>query len=54
MNYQGKGGPMNSIKTLQVLLGHANIATTEIYLRAVEANSDAVLDALDFLYGSAQ
>lgn len=53
-NYQGKGGPMNSIKTLQVLLGHANIATTEIYLRAVEANSDAVLDALDFLYGSAQ
>ncbi|UJB64359.1 tyrosine-type recombinase/integrase [Acidovorax sp. YS12] len=52
-NYQGKGKPMNSIKTLQVLLGHANIATTEIYLRAVEANSDAVLDALDFLYGSA-
>jgi len=52
-NYQGKGKPMNSIKTLQVLLGHANIATTEIYLRAVEVNSDAVLDALDFLYGSA-
>ena len=40
-NYQGKGGPMNSIKTLQVLLGHANIATTEIYRRAVERRSDA-------------
>jgi integrase len=51
-NYQGKGKPMNSIKALQVMMGHSNIATTELYLRAVEASSDAVLNALDFLYGA--
>ena len=43
---------MNSIKALQVMMGHSNIATTELYLRAVEASSDAVLNALDFLYGA--
>lgn len=41
----------NAIKTLQVLLGHASIETTEIYLRAVEASSDGVIAALDYLYG---
>lgn len=51
-NYQGKGKPMNSLKTLQVLMGHSNVATTELYLRAVDASSDAVLNALDFLYGA--
>lgn len=50
-NFQGKGKPMNSIKVLQVMMGHSNIATTELYLRAVEASSDAVFNALDFLYG---
>jgi len=51
-NYQGKGKPMNSIKALQVMMGHSNIATTELYLRAMEASSDAVFNALDFLYGA--
>jgi integrase len=50
-NYEGKGRPMNSIKALQVMMGHSNVATTELYLRAVEASGDAVLKALDFMYG---
>lgn len=47
-----QGTPMNSLKTLQVLLGHSNVTTTEIYLRAIEASSDEVRDVLDFLYGA--
>lgn len=46
-----RGDAMNSLKTLQVLLGHASIETTEIYLRAVEVNGEPVMQALDFLYG---
>lgn len=49
---EGQGTPMNSLKTLQVLLGHSNVTTTEIYLRAIEASSDEVRDVLDFLYGA--
>ena len=44
--------PMNSIKTLQVLMGHASIESTEIYLRSIEASSDAVMEALSYLYGA--
>lgn len=43
---------MNSLKTLQVLLGHANVTTTETYLRAVQVSSDEVRAALDYLYGA--
>lgn len=47
-----RGQPLNSIKTVQVLLGHSNVTTTEIYLRAIEVSSDEVRNALDFLYGA--
>lgn len=47
-----KKKPINSIKALQVLMGHSSIATTELYLQAAQVSSDAVLDALDFLYGA--
>jgi len=43
--------PVNSLKTLQVLLGHATLRSTEIYLRAIEADSAAVADMLGYLYG---
>lgn len=43
--------PVNSIKAVQILLGHANITTTEVYLRALNVSSDSVRNALDFLYG---
>lgn len=44
--------PINSLKTLQILLGHANVETTEIYLRGMEAASPEVVEALDYLYGA--
>lgn len=43
--------PMNSIKTLQVLLGHATVRSTEIYLRALHADGAAVAEMLGYLYG---
>lgn len=45
--------PMNSLKTLQVLLGHASIESTEMYLQAADTSSALVAEALDFLYGGA-
>lgn len=48
------GEPINPLKTLQILMGHSSIETTEIYLRALDMQSDAVEEALDFLYGAAQ
>ena len=47
-----KGRPMNSLKAVQTLLGHANVTTTEIYLRALEMSSDEVRESLEFLYGA--
>jgi integrase len=47
-----RGAPMNSLKTLQVLMGHASIDSTEIYLEALDICSDTVMDALDYLYGA--
>lgn len=44
--------PVNSLKVLQVLLGHANVETTEIYLQALNVTSDTVMNALDYLYGA--
>lgn len=46
------GDSLNSIKSLQVLLGHASLESTEIYLRAMEVSSEAVMQALDYLYGA--
>jgi len=43
---------INSLKVVQVLLGHANAKTTEVYLRAARVTSRAVVDALDYLYGA--
>lgn len=47
-----EGEELNSIKTLQVLLGHASVVSTEIYLQAMQTSSDAVMEALDYLYGA--
>jgi site-specific recombinase XerD len=41
----------NTLKTLQVLLGHSRCETTEIYLRAVQMTSNDVRSALERLYG---
>lgn len=47
------GAYINPLKTLQILLGHASISSTEIYLRALEIDSPAVNAAIAFLYGDA-
>ncbi|MDR6493184.1 site-specific recombinase XerD [Paraburkholderia terricola] len=47
-----EGEDFNSLKVLQVLLGHASIETSEIYIQAAQTSSDAVIEALDFLYGA--
>lgn len=49
--FERADAPMNSIKTLQVLLGHATVRSTEIYLRALHADSAAVAEMLGYLYG---
>ncbi|MDR7270124.1 integrase [Pelomonas saccharophila] len=49
-----EGAELNSLKTLQVLLGHSNAETTEVYLQSLEVSSDAVVSALDYLYGNTQ
>lgn len=49
-----QGDSINPLKTLQVLMGHGSIASTEIYLRALDIRSEAVEEALDYLYGGDQ
>ena len=44
--------PINSVKVVQTLLGHSNVTTTEIYLRALDVSTDEVKESLDFLYGA--
>lgn len=43
---------MNPLKTLQVLLGHRNLATTEIYLTALQVNEAAITDSVEALYNN--
>lgn len=50
---QAEGEELNSIKTLQVLLGHASVESTEIYLQAMQTSGNAVNEALEYLYGAA-
>jgi len=49
--YEGDGQAINPLKGLQILLGHASLESTQIYLRAMSMSSDAVRQALDYLYG---
>lgn len=46
-----QGESLNPLKTLQVLMGHSSIETTDIYLQSLEITSPAVEKALGFLYG---
>jgi len=42
---------LNPLKIVQVLLGHASIQTTAIYLRCVELHADTLAESLAYLYG---
>lgn len=46
-----RGAQINPLKTLQVLLGHSSLETTDIYLQSLQVMSPVVEQALDFLYG---
>ncbi len=48
------GESINPLKTLQILMGHSSIESTEIYLQTLDVHSDAVEEALNFLYGATQ
>lgn len=43
---------MNPLLTLQILLGHADLATTSIYLRMVAIDLEAIEVAVDGLFGA--
>jgi site-specific recombinase XerD len=47
-----EGKALNSLKILQVLMGHASIESTEIYLRGMDVSSEFVMQALGYLYGA--
>lgn len=47
---QSQNNGLNPLKTLQLLLGHANIATTMIYLEALSINAHDIEDSLTHLY----
>lgn len=42
---------INPLKILQVLLGHASIETTAIYLRCVDLHADEIAETIEYLYG---
>jgi integrase len=44
---------INPLKVLQVLLGHASVETTAIYLRCVDLHEHDIAEAIDYLYGQA-
>lgn len=43
---------MNPLLTLQIILGHANLATTSVYLRMVAIDLEAIEAAVDGLFGA--
>jgi len=45
------GELLNPLKTLQILMGHSSLDSTQIYLRALDVQNEAVEEALAFLYG---
>lgn len=47
-----KGSTINPLKVVQVLLGHASIETTAIYLRCVELHERDLAESIAFLYGA--
>ena len=48
---QRAGKPINVLMTLRDLLGHASVATTEIYLSTLEIEPEKIEKALNYLYG---
>lgn len=42
---------LNPLKIVQVLLGHASIQSTAIYLRCVDLHADTLAESLAYLYG---
>jgi integrase/recombinase XerD len=52
LQIQARSNPdLNPLKVLQVLMGHASITTTAIYLRCVELHERDLAESLSFLYG---
>ena len=52
LQIQARSNPdLNPLKVLQVLMGHASITTTAIYLRCVELHGRDLAESLSFLYG---
>jgi len=47
-----QGNDVNPLKTVQVLLGHSSLESTEIYLRALELQRPEIEESLSFLYGA--
>src|SRR3546814_2879454 len=52
LQIQARTNPdLNPLKVVQVLLGHASITTTAIYLRCVELHERDLSESLAYLYG---
>ena len=52
LQVQARTNPdLNPLKVVQVLLGHASITTTAIYLRCVELHERDLSESLAYLYG---
>ena len=45
-----QGADLNPLLTLQTLLGHADLATTSIYLRVVATDLSVIETSVDELY----
>ena len=48
---QAEHAHLNPIKTLQLMLGHQSILSTEIYLRSLELYPEEISDVVEYLYG---